>query len=110
MKIVGVVLLVLYLSSSLYVARGQTLPSYNVDTSQIIAVGLSSGGAMAIQFHVSHSSYISGMASLAGPPYWCAQADIGIATTACETDFGLISVTELIGSYKSNIDRLAVTY
>eukprot|EP01102_Stenamoeba_stenopodia_P010407 TRINITY_DN3131_c0_g1_i1.p1 TRINITY_DN3131_c0_g1~~TRINITY_DN3131_c0_g1_i1.p1 ORF type:complete len:341 (+),score=58.22 TRINITY_DN3131_c0_g1_i1:118-1140(+) len=102
----ALLLLVLYLSSGF--VRGQTLPSYDVDTSQIIAVGLSSGAAMAIQFHVSHSSYISGMASLAGPPYWCAQAEVGIATTACESDYGLISVTELIAAteYAYGLDSI----
>jgi poly(3-hydroxybutyrate) depolymerase len=38
---------------------------------QCTVSGVSSGAAMAIQFHVAHSSLVSGAGIVAGPPYWC---------------------------------------
>jgi hypothetical protein len=110
MKVFHVVLFVVLLCF-VFNVDGQSLPSFNVNASSISAIGLSSGAAMAIQFHVSHSSFITGMASLAGPPYYCAQADISIALSSCETDYDLISVTELIAAteYAYSLDSIDST-
>lgn len=73
----------------------------------------------AVQLHVAFSSLFSGAAISAGGPFYCcvparrvfllerdvsecgdcagAQAQVGLATTACMKDPGLISVTELVG-------------
>jgi len=58
--------------------------------------GISSGGYMAVQLHVSFSSKINGVGVLAGGPYWCAEANIAIATTSCMVAPALISVNTLI--------------
>ncbi len=39
---------------------------YNVDPDSITVSGLSSGGAMAMQFHIAFSSYVKGSGVLAG--------------------------------------------
>ncbi|CAL8116690.1 unnamed protein product [Orchesella dallaii] len=49
------------------------LQSYNVDKSTITVSGLSSGGAMAMQYHVAFSSDIQGAAIFGGIPYACAK-------------------------------------
>eukprot|EP00026_Physarum_polycephalum_P014569 Phypoly_transcript_15100.p1 GENE.Phypoly_transcript_15100~~Phypoly_transcript_15100.p1 ORF type:complete len:289 (+),score=22.61 Phypoly_transcript_15100:1-867(+) len=56
---------------------------------------------MAVQFHVAHSSIVSGAGIVAGPPYYCANANIAVALSSCMTTPALISVTEL---------RAATTY
>jgi hypothetical protein len=45
--------------------------------------GLSSGGAMATQFHLAFSKDVSGVGVVAGPPYYCAQGLELLATTEC---------------------------
>jgi hypothetical protein len=73
----------------------QKLEKYNIDLNKITVSGISSGGAMAIQFHISHSKIVYGLASIAGPPYWCANANLFIALTACMVKPELIKVSEL---------------
>jgi len=51
---------------------------------------------MAVQFHVSYSEYCTGIGVIAGGPYWCAQYDVLLATTACVKSIDLINVSELI--------------
>jgi len=58
--------------------------------------GISSGAAMAVQFHVAHSSIVTGAGIIAGIPYWCANSDIVDALDSCTKHPELISVTELI--------------
>jgi len=52
------------------------LPKYNVDRTQISVSGVSSGACMATQIHVAFSSLFSGVAILAGAPYYCAKGRI----------------------------------
>ncbi|MES2150021.1 MAG: poly(3-hydroxybutyrate) depolymerase [Pseudomonadota bacterium] len=47
------------------------LPAYHADLSQTTVSGLSSGAYMAGQFAVIHSSIVSGVALVAGGPYYC---------------------------------------
>lgn len=63
--------------------------------------GVSSGAMFATQLHVAYSSMIKGIAMLAGGPYYCAQANIAIALSACMTHPALILVPELIAITKS---------
>eukprot|EP00048_Salpingoeca_helianthica_P021853 m.14784 g.14784 ORF g.14784 m.14784 type:complete len:331 (+) comp6507_c0_seq1:72-1064(+) len=74
----------------------QKLPQLNINKKQISVSGVSSGGAMATQVHVAHSSVIMGVGIFAGPPYWCAQANVEIALSACTSDPNLISIQELV--------------
>ncbi len=61
------------------------------------------------QMHVAFSSFVSGVAIFAGPPYWCAQADVEvlasinsttthnqIALSSCTTKPALIDVQALV--------------
>lgn len=65
------------------------LPTFNIDLSKTSVSGLSSGGYMAVQFHVAFSSIIKGAGVIAGGPYFCAQDDQTAATTVCScTGFG----------------------
>ena len=45
--------------------------------------GLSSGGAMATQFHLAFSKDVSGVGIVAGPPYYCARGLEVYAITEC---------------------------
>jgi poly(3-hydroxybutyrate) depolymerase len=49
-----------------------TLGAYNVDWTNVITAGVSSGADMATQVHFSHSSKIKGEATFAGSPFFCA--------------------------------------
>jgi poly(3-hydroxybutyrate) depolymerase len=49
------------------------LPALNADLAQTSVSGLSSGAAMAVQFHVAHSSFVKGAGIIAGSPYYCAE-------------------------------------
>jgi len=71
-------------------ASTQKLKAYNVDKNNISVVGVSAGGAMAIQMHVAFSRTIKGAGIIAGAPYWCAMDNVLLATTSC------MSVPELI--------------
>jgi poly(3-hydroxybutyrate) depolymerase len=74
----------------------QPLPRLNITLSQITVAGVSSGGAMATQVHVSFSKSLLGAGVIAAPPYWCAEFDISIALTACTTQAELIDLKVLI--------------
>src|SRR5262245_61600785 len=47
--------------------------------------GISSGGFMAVQLHVAHSSSIKGAGVLAGGPFYCAQGSLWTALNNCAT-------------------------
>lgn len=64
---------VLLLASA--VAFAEPLPELNVDPADITVSGISSGAFMAVQFGVAHSSRVSGIAAIAGGPYFCASRD-----------------------------------
>lgn len=59
---------------------------------------LVSGGAFAIQFHVTFSATIKGAGIFAGPPYWCANDNVDTALSACMSTPSLISVSELVSA------------
>eukprot|EP01121_Diplochlamys_sp_Union-15-3_P018176 TRINITY_DN6572_c0_g1_i2.p1 TRINITY_DN6572_c0_g1~~TRINITY_DN6572_c0_g1_i2.p1 ORF type:complete len:329 (-),score=49.08 TRINITY_DN6572_c0_g1_i2:23-1009(-) len=60
--------------------------------------GVSSGGAMAVQFHVAHSASVIGAGIIAGVPYWCAEATLQVALTACTKQPELIVIDALIAA------------
>ncbi|HJW26699.1 MAG TPA: poly(3-hydroxybutyrate) depolymerase [Rhodocyclaceae bacterium] len=59
------------------------LPALNVDIAQTSVSGISSGAFMSVQFQVAHSSIVKGAGVIAGGPYYCAQGEVGRATTRC---------------------------
>jgi len=56
---------------------------FNISKDNITVSGISSGGYMATQFHISHSEKIAGVAIIAGGPYWCARYSISRALGYC---------------------------
>ncbi|MFQ6022600.1 MAG: hypothetical protein ACE5NW_07760 [Acidiferrobacterales bacterium] len=65
--------LVLTLSINALASAAPKLRAYNVDLGQSSVSGLSSGGFMAVQFHVAFSSIVVGAGVVAGGPYYCTQ-------------------------------------
>jgi poly(3-hydroxybutyrate) depolymerase len=59
------------------------LPGFNADAATFTVSGVSSGGYMAVQMHVAHSSRVSGVGALAAGPYYCAQGSVWTAQYAC---------------------------
>lgn len=59
------------------------LPALNIDIRETSVSGLSSGGFMAVQFQVAHSSIVKGAGIVAAGPYYCAQDSAITATTRC---------------------------
>jgi poly(3-hydroxybutyrate) depolymerase len=67
----------------------QPLPVLNVNIGETSVSGLSSGGFMAVQFQIAHSSIVKGAGIVAGGPYFCAQNSVITATTLCSCTTGL---------------------
>ncbi len=61
----------------------QALPALNIDIGETSVSGISSGGFMAVQFQVAHSSIVKGAGIVAAGPYYCARNDVVTATTKC---------------------------
>ena len=58
------------------------LPALGADP-VITVSGISSGGFMAVQFHVAHSSTVKGAGVIAGGPFYCAQGSVWAALSNC---------------------------
>src|SRR5262245_2155061 len=58
------------------------LPALGADPAVTVS-GISSGGYMAVQFHVAHSSTVKGAGVLAGGPFYCAQGSLWTALNNC---------------------------
>jgi poly(3-hydroxybutyrate) depolymerase len=52
--------------------RPDLLPALGIDAAAVSVSGISSGGYMALQYHVAHAASIMGAGILAGGPYACA--------------------------------------
>lgn len=63
----------------------EPLPGYGADIAALTVSGVSSGGYMAVQMHVAHSSRVKGVGALAAGPYFCARGSLWIAWTRCMT-------------------------
>lgn len=59
------------------------LPALGVDAAETSLSGLSSGGFMAVQFHLAHASIVRGVGVFAGGPWGCAQGRADRATGEC---------------------------
>lgn len=62
---------------------GEKLGSYKIDSAGITVSGLSSGAFMAVQLQVIHSKIFSGLASIAGGIFGCAEGHAKLAQTKC---------------------------
>jgi poly(3-hydroxybutyrate) depolymerase len=71
------------LRSAFPVFAADPLPSLGASMANLSVSGLSSGGFMAVQFHVAHSSLVRGAGILAAGPYYCAQGNASLALSSC---------------------------
>src|SRR5690349_5406251 len=63
-------------------ATDPPLAPYAIDIHQTSVSGVSSGGAMAVQMHVAHSSIMRGVGVIAGVTYDCANSDLPSASAS----------------------------
>lgn len=63
----------------------EPLPALHADAREVTASGLSSGGYMAVQLQVAHSSRVKGVAAVGAGPYGCAQGSLWTAYSNCMT-------------------------
>jgi poly(3-hydroxybutyrate) depolymerase len=71
------------MSAATHAAAPLPLPALAADSENLTVSGLSSGGFMAVQFHVAHSSLVRGAGVLAGGPYYCAKGSAVRALSSC---------------------------
>jgi poly(3-hydroxybutyrate) depolymerase len=61
-------------------ARLAPLP---IDPSSVTVSGISSGGHMAVQFHIAHSALVQGAGVLAAGPYFCSEGSVRLSLGRC---------------------------
>jgi poly(3-hydroxybutyrate) depolymerase len=84
MRVAVLALLVLALAA-VGADAADPLPAYAADPKGTTVSGISSGGYMAVQFHVAHSATVTGAGVLAAGPYYCAQGSVWTAYHNCMT-------------------------
>ena len=67
------------------VAGDAAIPKLKLDLTSTSVSGISSGGYMAVQFHVAFSSMMKGAAIFAAGPYDCSKGSIQTALGTCST-------------------------
>jgi poly(3-hydroxybutyrate) depolymerase len=67
------------------------LSGFGADVSTFTVSGLSSGGYMAVQMQVAHSSRVHGVGALASGPYYCARGSLWTAWSECMTGTPTVS-------------------
>jgi poly(3-hydroxybutyrate) depolymerase len=77
--------------------RSDRLASLPVAAGSVTTSGISAGGYMAVQFHVAHSSVVSGVGVVAAGPYYCAENSLRYALGRCMKGDEPIAVDELAG-------------
>lgn len=75
-----------------------------IDLASTSVSGISSGGFMAVQFHVAFSSIMKGAAIFAGGPYKCSKGSVATATTSCASGSPPIDVPSLVAATTGDID------
>ncbi|HEY7674071.1 MAG TPA: depolymerase [Burkholderiales bacterium] len=63
----------------------ERLEAVDADTRAVTVSGVSSGGFMAVQFHLAHSSTVRGVGVLGAGPYYCAMGSVWTALNNCMT-------------------------
>jgi poly(3-hydroxybutyrate) depolymerase len=61
----------------------EPLPALKLDPSSLTVSGVSSGGYMAVQYHVAYSGKVAGAGIVSAGPWYCAQASIARALGEC---------------------------
>jgi poly(3-hydroxybutyrate) depolymerase len=87
-------------------AAADRLAGHAANVAGLTASGLSSGGYMAIQLQVTHSSRVTGVAALAAGPYYCAQGSLWTAYYNCATP-GTWSPLPDVATLKAETERFA---
>jgi poly(3-hydroxybutyrate) depolymerase len=77
-------------------ARTNRLGALPLDPASVTVSGLSAGASMATQFHVAHSSLVSGAALAAGAPYYCSGGSIRNSLGRCMNADEPIPTAELV--------------
>ena len=77
----GLVAAALALSAVAHAA--ERLPALGAELAGTSVSGISSGGFMAVQFHVAHSRIVRGAGVIAGGPYYCAEGSVTRAMFNC---------------------------
>jgi poly(3-hydroxybutyrate) depolymerase len=77
------------------------VPAFEVDLSQTSVSGLSSGGFMAVQFHVAFSSIMKGVAVFAGGPFSCAEGSVATALTTCMSSSARLDPARYVATTKA---------
>ena len=72
------------------------LPKLPIDPATVTVSGMSSGGAMATQFHVAHSELVLGAGIIAAGPYLCAEGSVRNALGRCRDGEPEIPTTQLL--------------
>ncbi|XP_064597148.1 poly(3-hydroxybutyrate) depolymerase-like [Liolophura sinensis] len=88
-------LLIREVNCLLFLSYAPKLERYNVDKNAVSVSGLSSGAAMAVQFHAALSSHVMGLGVMAGVPYGCAGL-AGMTISLCMLSPALINTHALI--------------
>lgn len=86
----------------------ERLPALGANPSHITVSGISSGAFMAVQLHVAHSKTYSGVASVAGGIYGCAEGDVIKATLNCMNFPSRINARTFIDRAKAEAHRGAI--
>lgn len=68
----------------LVIASVCSVNAYNINLKETSTSGLSSGGYMANQLHVAHSSLIKGVGILESGSYYCSRGSLAMALYACK--------------------------
>jgi poly(3-hydroxybutyrate) depolymerase len=87
-------------------APAEPLPALHAEARGVTASGVSSGGYMAVQLQVAHSAAVSGVAAIAGGPYYCAHGSAFAAYYNCMTP-GFWTPLPGTGLLKREADALA---
>ena len=92
-------LLPILLLLSTPVLSAETVRSLNIDTDRVTVSGISAGGQMAHQLHISYSDMFSGAGMIASGPFGCANGSLATAMARCmgKTD-NPIPVEDLVES------------
>lgn len=82
------------------VVTDASLPHLTIDLASTSVSGISSGGFMAVQFHVAFSSIMKGAAIFAAGPYMCSNGSLATATTTCAQGSPASDIASLVATTK----------
>jgi poly(3-hydroxybutyrate) depolymerase len=89
-------------------SAAEPLPALHADAKQVSVSGISSGGFMAVQFHVAYSSSVKGAGVVAGGPFYCAKNRAKVAVKNCmlpDADDPVPPVEELV-AFTEEVEKI----